>query len=91
MGPCCSPRQVPAPRDLQSKQLCRGVLPCHFAQGSRRGSHGVSCADVEWCDVGTQIQPSFVIESSEVMKMDVNYAPYTSYELTPVVLAVIIS
>lgn len=38
-----------------------------------------------------QIQPSFAIEGSEVMKACVNYAPCSSYELTPVFLAAVIS
>ena len=49
--PHCSPKQVPAPRDLQSKQLCQRALPCHFTRCTGRGSHGVSSADIKWSDV----------------------------------------
>ena len=38
-----------------------------------------------------QSQPSFATQSSEVMKAHVNYAPCSSYELTLVFLAAVIS
>lgn len=38
VGPCCSPKQVPAPGDLQSKHLCKRALPHHFTRCTRQGS-----------------------------------------------------
>lgn len=67
------------------------VLPDALGEGPGEGPVGSSMQMLSGLMWAVQIQPSFAIKSSEVPKARVNYAPCSSYELTPAVLAAVMS